>query len=258
MDNDRKVELNLVQNNQLNRGNIPFPTPQEKPDPFQSGLLALFGKKNATPTETTSENASQLLSLLCKVNPNGAIVQLLQNVHVDLLNSQGDAKVHYHYDIANYGFRNIDSRIHKLWFSKPQSDLNIFVHTKFNRPLDFEILEITSHFVEIKVILPQVLEPSDRTTYDIKFSLKGEFNETTYFEMTTRTVTSRMSLTVISPEDFRFSKKCLVLESSDGFTDENPTLISMSIEGNREKLYWQFRKPKAGDHFKTTWSIARD
>lgn len=219
---------------------------------FGPGLLALFESRSEG--DTTYSNVAKLISLLDKVTMYGTVIQNSHDVVIDLLNEHGDALVCFSYEISNFGQKTQLDRAHRFWFSSPQDDIGIEAYTNDGSPLVIEKIETSPNFSEVQVIFPRPLEPADQLNYRVQYRVKNGFKNG-FYDIGTRSITNRISFTLLSPEGYRFDTKKVSQESSDGFVSETPPLISLSLEGGKEKLFWQHRKPKPGDQFRTHWSF---
>jgi hypothetical protein len=249
-----KSALKLIHNSQ-DTADISIHPEVSKPEIFGPGLLSLFESRSCG--SISMQNIARLITLINKINPNGSLVQISHDVSVDILNIDGDATITFSYDVANYSFRDLDSRAHRFWFSKPQQNVEIRAFANDHTPLNLEYLDVTSSFIELKINFQKPLESAERFSYYLVFDLKNEFSDTCFYDIGTRTITSNISFSLLAPSRHYFASNKLTLDSSDGFTKENPTFISFSVEEGRQKLTWQIRKPRPGDQFRTSWSLTK-
>jgi hypothetical protein len=227
--------------------------PSKNLEVFGQGLLALFESRSEG--ETPYAKVAKLISLIEKVQTHGTIVQRSHDVVVELLNDRGDAKVCFSYDIANFGQQTLLSRAHRFWFTTSHSGIEFSAYSDKGITLKLEKLETSAHSSEVKIELPTPLEPTDTFKYHVQFFVREGFLPSDFYDIGTRSITNRISFTLISPPGSRFDTKKVTQESADGFTSDTPPLVSLSLEDDREKLFWQHRKPKPGDQFRTSWSF---
>jgi hypothetical protein len=221
---------------------------------FVPGTMSVF--ESIANGQADKANVHRFLSLVNKVTPFGSLAQLGIDVVIEQSSVEGDAEVCFKYEIANYGFKTLHSRSHRYWSNVPQSDFKIRAFSEDHKPLKLEMLETCGTFSEVRVFFPTELESSERQKYYVKYNVSKEFVESIFYDVVIRTITNRISFTLLSPPEKRFDVVKVVRDAADG-TTPNPPLISLSIEeGNREKLFWQLRHPKPGDQFRTHWSFA--
>lgn len=218
----------------------------------EQAALSLLEAKDSAP-----ESLSKIVEYISKINKiqtHGTIVQLSHDVVVNLFDNEGNGTVSFHFDLANYGIQTLASRVHRFWFINPQSSLKIEAFDEDDQKLDVEDLVLAPTRREVKIHFTRPLEASDRFRYRVQFEVENGFAGN-YYDITARTITRQISFTLLSPPGSRFDTKKVTQESADGFTSDTPPLISLSLEEDREKLFWQHRKPKPGDQFRTSWSF---
>ncbi len=218
--------------------------------------VAMLLAENKTTQRASSKTILSFLTALKKSGNSQTIVQRSQDMTVELLNKSGDASVTLFFDIANFGSKTISSRRHRLWFTTPQEDINLSVTSKFGTPLSFEVVDSSASFRELQVFFQKPIGPADVTSYFITYDLKETFVPRSYFDITARTITSRISFAVIAPPNTIFDLKTVSLETADGFQSDSPPLLTLTCKDNQQKISWQSRNPKLGDQFRTAWKIA--
>jgi hypothetical protein len=244
----RTSPLKLHSNNKfLSTNNI------EDAEIFVPGTMSVF--ESVVNGQVDKANLSKFLTLVNKITPYGSLAQLGIDVLIDQKNVDGDAEICFTYEVANYGIKSLQSRSHRYWSNVPQLDFNIQAFSEDHKPLKIETLESCNTFSEIRVFFPNELESSDRQKYSVKYSVSKEFVDNIFYDVGVRTITNRMSFTLISPESKRFNRSQVARDAADG-SNPTPPLISRSIENDREKIQWQLRHPKPGDQFRTHWSFA--
>lgn len=183
------------------------------------------------------------------------VVQRSLDVSILLSNADGDGSICFKYDLANFGHKPLPGRTHRFWFTYPQRSVDIFVSTESGIPLEVESIDSSESFKEVRICFPKELEMADQISYRIQYQVKKEFINPAYYDIVAWTLTNKISVTLIAPEQYRFNDTSTKLESADGFISDSPPSISLINEYGRDKLTWQYRSAKAGDRFRTRWSL---
>ncbi len=229
-------------------------TELDHPEVFGPGLLSLFQSRSSG--SITTSDVVRLVGLLNKISPSGSLVQLAHDVSIDLKNTLGDGSITFNYEIANYSFKDLESRVHRFWFSHEQKQVEVKAFSKQGQALEVEYLETNPNYIEVRVKFSQFVQSAESFSYRVEFDVSREFVSDSFFTIGTRTTTNKISFSVTSPEGFYFENRKLTRDSSDGLNLESRTLLSLSLEGGRQKLSWQVKTPKSGDQFKTSWCLA--
>lgn len=251
---NNRNQLQLVSGNALRKKNTRTKEPDGQIESLEKAALSLIAAK--TTGRISPSTIDALVLALQEAKCPNTIVQLSLEVTVLLINTQGDASICFKFDVANFGRQTLVSRTHRFWFTSPQEDINISVSTESGYPLEIERVETTPNFVEVRVHFPKPLEPADQLAYRFQYQVKKNFFEPAYYDITARTLTKKMSVTILSPENYHFNSAGVSLESADGYISDCPPLVSISNESGRDKLTWSHRSARLGEQFRTRWSLA--
>jgi len=224
--------------------------PLEIPTP----LIELF--RSTVEGLAAKGGAQNLLSKLHNATRQGMLVYPIYHAFIDVLNNEGDARITFLFEISNFGLAPFSSSACPIWFGQAQDEVDFYCRDADGEPLTFEIVRASATFREIRVFFRRPLEALETMRLKISFQVKGVFVGDCFYCLRPRVLTNTIGLTVLGPENVDFETADITRESPDGFMRNQSPTISLSRDGRRTKLNWDFRSPTSGDLFRTSWSYA--
>lgn len=215
-------------------------------------ILDLFSKKLE---EKLIENGvSAVRSKLDDLTKKELAYHLSQHTELTLVNDSRDWKISFEFEVINAAFVPICQRKHQFWFEQPQDEIQFDVRDDQGRPIQFSILKSSEKYREIVLELPEVLNALDRIKYKISYQIKGTPKQDHLYYLSPRTLTKKLSLTIIGYEGFSFSNPRVAVESEGGFHKDDAPEIKLTSENGIETLHWTQISPKPGELYRTLWS----
>lgn len=181
------------------------------------------------------------------------LAHLSQHTEIALINREGDARVTFRFEVVNLGLSECTSRVHQFWFEHPQSEIAFTIMAE-GFPLASTITKSSPNFREVSFELPVALQPMETLQYEVSFRVEKEFSKHQYYSLCPRTVTDRLSFTVLAAPNFRLADAYVAHETSDGYLRDDSPSISVGNDRGRSAFSWELSDILSGDLFRTFWT----